>query len=313
MKCIVTGGAGFIGSHLVDRLLKEDHFVVVIDNCNTGKIENLPAKHPKFIFFGADILEDIDHIFEDVDIVFHLAALTRPQDSIKRPLETNRVNVEGTLKILKHCHENKVKRVVFASSSSLYGVQDKYPTPEDVTPKPMSPYALQKFVGEQYAQLFHRMYGMEVNCVRPFNVYGPRQRPDLGYAAAVPKFIDSLNRGEAPQITGDGTQARDFTYVDDVVSVFMLAATSKIFGESFNAGNGNPVTVNKLFETISELMFKDHIEPIHIDPVLEPHLTHADMSKTKRILGFSPKFDIKEGLKRTIEGMGISCSPATIL
>lgn len=300
-KIIVTGGAGFIGSHLVDKLLEQGNNVTVIDNCNTGRIENLPKKNPNCFFYGADILSDIDHAFEDKDIVFHLAALTRPQWSIKNPVEANLVNVEGTLRVLKYSLENKVKRVVFASSSSLYGIQETYPTPEDVTPKPMSPYALQKLLGEQYCELFERMYGLQINCVRPFNVYGTRQRPDGGYAAAVPKFIDMIKKGEQAQITGDGSQSRDFTYVDDVVDLFIAAANSKVFGESFNAGAGNSVSINYIYNTICKLMGSD-IKPIHIDPVLEPHMTYANTNKAKRLLNWEPKVDIEEGLKRTIEG-----------
>ena len=295
---LVLGGAGFIGSHLVDRLLKDGNYVTVIDNFNTGKRENL-QKHDNLSVLNMSILDDIDHLFEGIDVVFHLAALTRPQRSIRHPLEANHTNVQGTLKIMKHCQDNGVKRVVFTSSSSLYGTPEVFPTPETETPKPSSPYGLQKYMGELYAQLFGRMYGLEVNCIRPFNVYGSRQNPDGGYAPAVPAFIRNLNNDKQSFITGDGEQSRDFTYIDDIVEILMLASTSKVHGESFNAGAGNDVSIKYVYQTISKIMGKD-IEPDYIEALQEPRRTLADISKAERLLGWKPKVKIEDGLQMTV-------------
>src|SRR5258706_11739487 len=218
MKILCTGGAGFIGSHLVERLLNEGHVVTVLENFSTSKRKNLPMDNKNLKVFGVDILDVTTNHYQGLDIVFHLAAATRPQWSIQYPVASNVVNVEGTLKVFKNCVDNKVKRVVFVSSSSLYGFQEKLPTKETDVPYPMSPYGLQKLIGKEYAKLYERMYGLEVNCVRPFNVYGTRQN-NSGYAAAVPKFIELLSKNEPCSITGDGEQSRDFTYVDDVVDI----------------------------------------------------------------------------------------------
>lgn len=298
MKTLVTGGAGFIGSHLVDRLLEDGHQVIVIDNLNTGKLENLPV-HPNLTFIEDSILNNIGYLFEGVDIVFHLAALTRPQQSILKPIETNSTNVEGTLKILIHCRDNKVKRLVFASSSSLYGTQKVYPQKESATPYPESPYGLQKLIGEEYCQLFARMYGMEINCIRPFNIYGIRQNPLGGYAAAVPSFIRHLSHDEPGEVTGDGEQSRDFTYVDDVVDLFVRAAFSKVSGESFNGGGGHNVSVNILYQTVAKVLGKD-IAPIYIAEVPEPKMTLADTTKSRELLGWEPKYTIESGLEETV-------------
>lgn len=302
MKILVTGGAGFIGSHLVDRLLAEGNQVTVIDNLNTGKKENLDLKNPNLTFYHADILDGLNFFMYGIDVVFHLAALTRPQWSIEHPIESNMVNVQGTLNIFKMAHENKVKRVVFASSSSLYGIQDVFPTPENAPVNTMSPYGLQKWMGEEYAMLFQRMYQLQVNCIRPFNVYGTRQNPTGGYAAAVPKFIDSLKKDQKCFITGNGEQSRDFTYVDDIVDMFVKASESKVSGHSFNAGGGESISINKLYEIISKLMKKD-LKPEHIEAVYEPFRTLADTSKARLLLGWKPSVTIEEGLRKTVEGI----------
>lgn len=300
MKILVTGGAGFIGSHLVDRLLKECHEVTVIDNLNTGKKSNLPeSKNLKF--YHASILKTaIGLAFENIDVVFHLAALTRPQWSIKHPLEADHVNVQGTLKIFKHCLDNKVKRVVFTSSSSLYGMPENFPTSEDETPKPRSPYGLQKYIGELYAQMFQRMYGLEINCIRPFNVYGVRQNPEGGYAPAVPAFINNCINGKQSFITGDGNQSRDFTYIDDIVEILILASKSKYSGKSFNAGAGRDVSINYLHEAINTILHRN-MKPRYVKALLEPRRTLAEISQAKYLLGWTPKVKIEDGLRKTIK------------
>ncbi len=310
MKVLITGGAGFIGSHLVDRLLQEDNLVtvvdgeskkvIVVDDFSEGKYSNLP-KDPRLTVYDANILGKIGHLFKGVDIVFHMAALTRPQWSILYPAETDKVNVLGTLKVLEHCRDNKVKRVVFMSSSSMYGEQETYPTREDATPYPMCPYALSKQLGEEYCKLFERIYGLEFNAIRPFNVYGSRMNPKGVYSSAVAKFIEVIHKGLPLYITGDGTQARDFVYVDDVVDQMLLMATSKVHGEAFNCGSGTNNSINDLMKTIAKLMGAE-INPIHTPAVLEPTQTLADISKAEKLLGWKPKTSLEEGLQKTIEG-----------
>lgn len=310
MNILITGGAGFIGSHLVDRLLKDDNNItvidgeskriIVVDDFSEGKYANLP-KDPRLTVYDTSILGKVSHLFEGIDIVFHMAGLTRPQWSILYPSETDTVNVHGTLKVLEYCRDNKVKRVVFMSSSSMYGEQNIYPTPEDVTPYPMCPYALSKQLGEEYCKLFERIYGLEFNAIRPFNVYGSRMNPKGVYSSAVAKFIEVIHKGLPLHITGDGTQARDFVYVEDVVDQMILASTSKVHGEAFNCGSGENTSINDLMKTIAKLM-KAKINPIHTPPVLEPTQTLADISKAERLLGWTPKTSLEEGLKKTIEG-----------
>jgi len=298
---LVLGGAGFVGSHLVDTLLGQDNRVHVIDDLSVGKKKHLP-KHKGLNFIKASILDDISHHFKHIDIVFHLAAITRPQESILDPLSTNKVNIEGTLRVLKAAHENKVKRVVFASTTSIYGSQKVLPIPETATPYPMSPYALSKWAGEGYCKLFETMYDLEFNAIRPFNIYGNRQSIKGGYSAAVPTFINLLKKNKSPWITGDGTQARDFIYVDDVVSLLILMSTSKIHGEAFNAGSGKNTTINEIYSSISRIMRKK-IKPLYIDAVFEPKETLGDIRKAKKLLGWEPKVELKEGLERTVNGI----------
>ncbi len=228
-KILCTGGAGFLGSHLVDRLLK-DNKVIVIDNFSMGKMENLPLDHANLILFGGDILdESVKFLFEGVDTVFHLAALTRPRESFVNPTETNKVNVEGTLKTLLNARDAGVRKFVFVSSAAAYGKQKLYPFDERYPLNPASPYALTKQIGEGYCKFFKKRL-MKINIVRPFNVYGKRQRPDGSYAAAIPKFIDALNKGDKPFITGDGKQFRDFVYVEDFVDLLIVVSKSDFNG-----------------------------------------------------------------------------------
>ena len=310
MNIIVTGGAGFIGSHLVDRLLADDNKVTVIDghstkitvidNFHEGKYKNLPDD-PRLTVYNADILGDIKYLFEGVDIVYHLGALTRPQWSILNPFESDEVNVDGTLRILEHSRDHKVKRVVFMSSSNLYGDQELYPTPENVKPNPMNPYALNKLMGEQYCKLFEKLYGLESNYIRPFNVYGTRMPLTGFYTCAVAKFIDDIKNKRDLNITGDGSQARDFVHVDDVVDQMILLSKSEVVGEAFNCGSGTNTSINELMFTIARLMGVE-IKPIYKEAVFEPGQTLADISKAEKLLGWKPRVGLEEGLRRTIEG-----------
>jgi len=217
-KYLVTGGAGFIGSHLVDRLLKDGHEAVVIDDFSLGKKENLSAR-PRLKIYKKSICEKLDLIFKQhrFDAVFHLAALPRVQFSIAHPRQSHEANVNGTLNLLIAARDRGVKRFIYSSSSSVYGNQTILPLVETMTPNPMSPYAFQKLAGEHYCRLFAELYGLETVSLRYFNVYGPRQNPDGAYAGQIPKFFSKLLAGETPVINGDGKQTRDNTYVDDVV------------------------------------------------------------------------------------------------
>jgi len=305
MRCLVTGGCGFIGSNLVDELLKQGNEVVVIDDLSGGKIENLP-EHAKLVFCKETICkQEIKNLFHDVGAVFHLAALPRVQFSIKEPIKTNEVNINGTLNLLNICREMNVKRFVFSSSSSVYGNQESLPLKESMTPNPMSPYALHKLTGEHYCRLFNLIHGMETISLRYFNVYGPRQSPEGGYAMLIPKFIMLVNQGINPVINGDGEKTRDFTYVHDVVNANILAAKTKdkrAFGESFNIGAGRNVSVNHVTEEIIKLSGKN-IKPIHGPAVIEPEHTLADNNKARKILGWKPETSFEEGLKIAYEHM----------
>jgi len=298
MKTLITGGCGFIGSHLVRRLLDEGDHVTVIDNLHTGNKKNLPTDDNLKVVV-ADILDYTGYLFKDVDVVYHLAALTRPQESIHDPVLTNIVNVNGTIKVLEHCRSRKVKRIVFISTTGIYGDQREQPIAESAKPNPMCHYAVTKWAGEKYCELYKKLYGLEYNIIRPFNVYGEGQNPLGGYAAAVPKFIDTLNRDETPFITGDGKQSRDFIYVSDVVDLIFKAGNSKVKGETFNAGSGTTTSINQIYERVSRIMRKK-VEPDYIDPLFEPPKTWGDISKAERLLRWIPTTNLEHGLNITI-------------
>jgi nucleoside-diphosphate-sugar epimerase len=299
MKHLVTGGAGFIGSHLVDRLLNDGHEVIVLDDFSEGRVGNIKNDSSKLTIAAGSILNDVGYLFKDVDTVFHLAAKTRPQESIVDPDTYNHANIKGTLNVLESCVRNKVRRLVFVSSSSIYGMQEKQPTSESAPDLCMSPYALTKLIGEKYCKLFERLYGLEANYIRPFNVFGTKQSRSGGYGAAVPNFIYALRNGDIPYITGDGEQARDFIYIDDVIELMILASETKIYGEAFNAGSETNISINNLYKTICELMGKD-VEPKYIKEAFEPRVTLASMNKAKNFLGWKLKTGLEEGLKKIL-------------
>ncbi len=280
-NCLVTGGAGFIGSHLVRRLLKDGNRVVVIDDLTEGKLENLP-KNKNLVFYKKSILDDVSQHFKGVDSVFHLAALSRLEYSIKNPKTSNRVNVEGTLNVLLACKDQNVRRLVFASSASIYGDQKKYPTREDAPAKPVTPYSLQKLIGEQYCQLFGQLYGLEANCLRFYNVYGKRMNAIGENANLIPSVIYHLKNNKPATIYGDGETIRDFIYVDDIVAGLIAASESKIFGEVINLGYSKNISVNDVYRTIAIKMGKD-IKPIHKPARIEPRVTLADTQKAKKL------------------------------
>ncbi len=308
MNYLVTGGAGFIGSNLVDRLVKEGHRAIVIDDFSLGKEENI-ANHsnnpdnPHFILYRKSICDNLSSIFEKegIDAVFHLAALPRVQFSIDYPQKTHEVNTNGTFNLLYACKQFGVKRFIYSSSSSVYGDQESLPMTEDMKPDPLSPYALQKLIGEEYCKLFTFLYGMETISLRYFNVYGPRQDHTSGYANLIPKFIFLIEKNRRPTINGDGNQTRDFTYVDDVINANMMAVTAKTrecFGHVFNIGSGKNLSVNDITTNLIDLSNK-HLQPIHGSALVEPRNTLAAISRAKKMLDWSPQTSFDVGLSKT--------------
>lgn len=303
-KVLVTGGAGFIGSHIVDSLLDEGAQVVVLDNLASGKVENLSHCLDKIKFIQKDLRDDIglDEALEGVEYISHQAALRSVPKSVNDPFEYHDVNVSGTLKLFLKAMEKKVKRIAYASSSSVYGERDKFPERETDIAKPISPYAASKLMGEHYAYIFSKLYNIEIVSLRYFNVYGPRQSLEDEYAVVVPKFINCLKKNEPSPIYGDGRQERDFTYITNVVDANIQALTQQGVGEEvFNIANGVPHSVNYLLKVLKKIM-KKNIEPEYLP--LRPgdvRKTHADIKKAKRLLKWQPRIDFKEGLIKTVE------------
>lgn len=300
---LVTGGAGFIGSHLVDRLVERGHQVRVLDNFETGKRENLAASAGKIELIEGDIRDQptLRRAMREVSVVFHLAALGSVPRSIADPLTTDAVNVGGTLKLLVAAREAKVKRFVFSSSSSVYGETSVMPQHERLPCRPISPYGVSKLAGEQYCRAFHHSYGLATISLRYFNVFGPRQDPTSQYAAVIPRFISRLLRNEPPIIFDDGQQSRCFTYVDNVVEANLLAAAApQVAGEAVNISSPASVTINEVAGRISQLLNKQ-IEPIHAAP-RPGDIRHSlgDISLARELIGFAPAIDFAEGLQRAI-------------
>jgi len=301
---LVTGGAGFIGSHIVERLVKEKQKVRVIDNFSSGKIENISQFLDSIELIKADIrdFEIIKEATRDIDFVLHQAALRSVTQSLDNPYEFNAVNIDGTLNLLKASYESGVKRFVLASSSSIYGDREEFPTKEEDLPKLISPYALTKLAGEYYCSIFSENYGLETLSLRYFNVFGPRQAPDDEYAAVIPKFITCILKDESPPIHGTGKQSRDFTYVDNVVEANILAATTpNIKCEVVNIANGKDNSILDLVGNLNKIIKKD-IKPIFTSPRPgDVFRSLADISKAKKILNFVPKVNYEEGLRLTVE------------
>ncbi|MDH5787724.1 MAG: SDR family NAD(P)-dependent oxidoreductase [Candidatus Bathyarchaeota archaeon] len=262
---LVTGGAGFIGSHLVDRLLENGFEVRVIDDLSTGKSENITAHVGKssFRFVKGDIrnFETVKKAVEGVEVIFHEAALSGVRQSIDKPLLTNDVNVNGTLNLLEASLKFSVKRFIYASSAAVYGMQEAVPIKEDVVPRPDSPYGVSKLASEYYLTAYHKNYGLETVSLRYFNVYGSRQSPF--YGLVITAFVEKLARNESPVIHGDGEQTRDFINVADVVEANMLAMEKSHAGEIFNVATGSSLTVNGIFKLLQSIMGKEQIEPVH--------------------------------------------------
>ncbi len=303
---VVTGGAGFIGSHIADRLITDGHRVRVIDNLLTGNPDNL--EYLKSLDGDLEIVEgsitDLDTlqtVCKGVDVIFHQAALPSVPRSVADPLETHQHCVTGTLNVLVAARDNDVRRVVYAASSSAYGDQEGDFKVETMLPQPISPYGVAKLAGEYYLQAFYHTYGLETVALRYFNVFGKRQDPKSTYAAVIPKFITMMLRGEQPTIHGDGTQSRDFTYIDNVVHGNLLASTAeKAPGEMMNLATGGQIVLNELVDKLNAILGTD-IEPIHGEPRTGDILhSRAGIDKAGELLGFEPIVDFEEGLRRTV-------------
>ncbi len=298
-KIIVTGGLGFIGSHIVEELCKNNE-VIIIDNESTGKMENIRHFKDRVILAIGDINSiDLNGIFEDVDYIFHEAALPSVPRSIKDPIQSNEANITGTLKVLKAASECDVKKVVIASSSSVYGDTPQLPKVETMPINPKSPYAVTKATGELYCKVFEEIHDLQTVALRYFNVFGPRQDPNSQYSAVIPKFIKAITNGKSPTIYGDGTQSRDFTFVKNVVEANIKACESNKTG-SFNIACGRRIVLNNLIKMINELLGKD-IQPIYVDP-RPGDIKHslADINAAKSF-GYNPKDNFKNELEETIE------------
>ncbi len=304
-RYLVTGGAGFIGSHLARHLVDEGHDVVVLDNLSTGRLENIDDIRGRLEFVEGSItdLETVERCCAGVDCVFHQAALPSVPRSVADPLMSDEHNVGGTLRVFWGAHRQGVRRVVYAASSSIYGDTEELPKHEGMQPRPMSPYAVNKRVGELYGSVFNNLYGLSTIGLRYFNVFGPRQDPASQYAAVVPKFITAFLAGEAPVIHGDGGQSRDFTYIQNVVEANMAAcaAPDNAGGRSYNVALGDRITVGDLCGRIRELLGSD-VEPVHGDARAgDVRHSQASVELAAQEMGYRGSVDLDEGLRRTVQ------------
>jgi len=302
MRYLVTGGAGFIGSNTVDELVRRGHGVVVLDDLSSGKEDNLAEVRSKITFMKGSItdIEAVQKAMVQADYVIHLAARTSVPRSVKDPVDTNRINVDGTLNVLVAARDNKVKRVVFAASSSAYGDTPTLPKSEDMQPVPISPYGVSKYVGELYAQTFGRCYGLENVCLRYFNIFGPRQDPDSPYSGVLSRFSAAFLDSTPPVVFGDGEQTRDFTYVDNAVLANILACEApSASGRSFNVGTGHAVSLNQVLQMLQKASGKTletKYEPSREGDIRD---SLADIRLAKEFLGYEPAVLFEEGLERT--------------
>lgn len=302
---LITGGAGFIGSNIARHLINQKESVVILDNLSTGKLSNLKEIADKIHFIEGDIrnIQTIKKACEGVDFILHQAALRAVGRSIDNPLETNENNITGTLNVLVVAKEAKVKRVVYASSSSVYGNTDANYNVETLPTSPESPYALTKLTGEHYCRIFSRIFGLETVSLRYFNVFGPYQNLESKYSAVIPIFIDHLLRNKTSEIHWDGNQSRDFTYVDNVIQANIKAATSQgeILGEAYNIGNGENISINGVYSLLQELL--GVFIPAKHSPKRSGDIykTHADITKAKKDFGYEPTISFQDGLKISID------------
>ncbi len=307
MKFLVTGGAGFIGSNIVEELLKRGYSVRVLDNFATGKRENLKEFNNDVELIEGDIrsFHIVQQAVKGIDVILHQAALPSVPRSIKDPITSNEVNVVGTLNILEAAKDAGVKRVVYASSSSVYGDNPELPKHEAMIPNPLSPYAVSKLAGEKYCNVYSRLYGIETVALRYFNVFGPKQDPNSQYSAVIPLFIHAMMKDKSPTIFGDGTQSRDFTYVANVVEGNILAATKDIqSGLVMNCACHGQITLNELINELNKLLGKN-IKPVYANP-RPGDIKHsfADINLIEKKLDFKPLVKFTDGLKITVESYG---------
>lgn len=310
MEVLVTGGAGFIGSHLVDELLTIGNKVKVLDNLSSGNLKNLEQHKgdPSFQFLKGDIRseEDVKKAIQEVDAVFHGAAITSVPASMKDPELTKEVNVNGTISLLERSLTEEVKRFIFASTCAVYGETEDLPISEDSPLKPTSPYAESKIAGEEKCREYGEREGLKTVILRYFNVYGPRQRGGR-YAGVISKFLKRLEEDKPPIIYGDGNQTRDFVYVEDAVNATLLILQRKgAPSQTFNVGSGEAVSVNELYETLSNILGKPEIKPIYKDS-RPGDIRHswADLTKAEKELGYTPKVSLEEGLEKLIKKRGV--------
>lgn len=323
-KVLVTGGAGFIGSHLVDRLLADNNQVVCLDNFSTGREVNLmqALQHPNFRLIEGDIrnYEDCQAAVDGVSYVFHHAALGSVPRSINNPVTTNEVNVSGFVNVITAAKEAKVKRFIYAASSSTYGNHPGLPKVENLIGQPLSPYAVSKYVNELYAQVFGQIYGMETIGLRYFNVFGERQDPEGAYAAVIPRFIKALINKESPVIYGDGNHSRDFTYIENAVQANLLAASTEnpaALNQIFNIAYGEATTLNQLAHNITQLL-SGYIPDfgniqVQYGPERAGDIRHslANIEKAHNLLGYTPAYNVERGLNKSIDWYLRTLQPAS--
>lgn len=304
-KFLVTGGAGFIGSHLVEALLKNEHEVIVLDNLSTGKLENIQGFLKDIRFIKGDILnpDTCLHAASGVDYILHQAAMGSVPHSIQDPLKTHITNVNGTLNVLMAARERGVGRVVLASTCAAYGNHEVLPLSESSIPCPLSPYAVSKLAAESYASVFHSVYGLETISLRYFNVFGPKQDPLSQYAAVIPNFIMKMLNFESPEIYGDGEQTRDFTYISNVVQANMKAcyAGTESCGKIFNIACQEQISLNRVFQKLNQLIGRQ-FKPVYRETRTgDVRHSLADISLAKNCLGYCPEVDFERGLEKTLE------------
>lgn len=304
MRYLVTGGAGFIGSNTVDELVRRGHSVVVLDDLSCSKEDNLAESRNKISFIKGSItdLEVVRKAVHEAECVLHLAARTSVPRSVKDPIETNRINIDGTLNVLVAARDAKVKRLVFAASSSAYGETPTLPKVETMQPEPISPYGVTKYVGELYAQTFGRVYGLENVSLRYFNIFGPRQDPGSPYSGVLAKFCIAFLEETQPVIFGDGEQTRDFTYVDNAVQANLLACEApNVSGKVFNVGTGGRFSLNQTVELLRKISGKPLEAKYDAPRDGDIRDSQADTSQAREYLGYKPQVDFEEGLRRTFE------------